>query len=94
MAGAFTRYRGSSVERSRVHSATVAKRGTDPDVMNEYEVTVSSEDGVRKLTLEAETASQARDRAEDETEAEVVQVRFVRALTFSCRMRGGQAGEG
>jgi hypothetical protein len=58
--------------------------------MNEYEVTVSSEGGVRKLTLEAESASQARDRAEDETEADVVQVRFVRALTFSCRMRGSQ----
>ncbi len=54
--------------------------------MNEYEVTVSTSAGERVLTLEAETASQARDRAEDETEADVVQVRFVRALTFSCRM--------
>ena len=56
--------------------------------MNEYEVTVSQAGRTRKLTLEAETASQARDRAEVETEADVVQVRFVRALTFSCRMRG------
>ena len=56
--------------------------------MNEYEVTVSQAGRTRKLTLEAETASQARERAEDETEADVVQVRFVRALTFSCRMRG------
>lgn len=56
--------------------------------MNEYEVTVSADSGVRKFTIEAETALQARDHAEDETEAEVVQVRFLRALTFSCRIRG------
>ena len=61
--------------------------------MNEYEVTVNAESGVRKLTLEAETASEARDQAEEETEADVVQVRFVRALTFSCRMRGGPPGK-
>ena len=60
--------------------------------MNEYEVTVCTEGNVRKLTIEAETALQARDRAEDETEADVLEVRFVRALTFSCRMRGRQVG--
>ena len=60
--------------------------------MNEYEVTVSIEGDVRKLSVEAETAVQARDRAEDETEADVIQVRFVRALTFSCRMRGTPIG--
>jgi hypothetical protein len=60
--------------------------------MNEYEVTLSHAGRTRKLTLEAETASQARDRAEVETEADVVQVRFVRALTFSCRMRGAPGG--
>lgn len=60
--------------------------------MNEYEVTVSNEGRERKLTLEAETAAEARDRAEDETEADVIQVRFIRALTFSCRMRGPAPG--
>lgn len=60
--------------------------------MNEYEVTVRDDNNERKLTLEAETAAQARDRAEDETGADVVHVRFVRALTFSCRMRGGPGG--
>lgn len=60
--------------------------------MNEYEVTVSSEGREHRLTIEAETAAQARDRAEDESEADVVHVRFVRALTFSCRMRGPTPG--
>lgn len=55
--------------------------------MNEYEVTVSLEGVERNLIVDAETALQARDRAEEETEADVVQVRFIRALTFSCRIR-------
>ena len=57
--------------------------------MNEYEVTVSEDDGrERKIIVEADTAVRARDQAEDETGSEAVQVRFLRALAFSCRMRG------
>jgi hypothetical protein len=57
--------------------------------MNEYEVTLNEDDGrERKIVVEAETAVRARDQAEDETGAEAFQVRFVRALAFSCRMRG------
>lgn len=92
MAGVFTSCRGNNVERLPAHATLAAKRGAVPLFMNEYEVTVSSEGRMRKLTVEAETAVQARDRAEDDTEADVTQVRFVRALTFSCRTRGGPVG--
>lgn len=58
--------------------------------MNEYEVTVMEDDGrEHRIVVEAETAVRARDQVEDESGAEVAQVRFVRALTFSCRIRGG-----
>ncbi len=57
--------------------------------MNEYEVTLA--EGVRnerKMIVEAESAIRARDQAEDKSGEEVLQVRFLRALTFSCRIRG------
>lgn len=57
--------------------------------MNEYEVTVSEDDSrERKIIVGAETAARAHDHVEDETGADAVQVRFLRALGFSCRMRG------
>ncbi len=57
--------------------------------MNEYEVTLQEDDGRQRLLMvEAETAARARDQAEDEAGVEVIQVRFVRALAFSCRIRG------
>jgi hypothetical protein len=57
--------------------------------MNEYEVTISEDDGhERKIIIEAETASRANDLAEDKTGVEVIQVRFLRAMGFSCRIRG------
>ncbi|MFT4581474.1 MAG: hypothetical protein ACI915_004637 [Gammaproteobacteria bacterium] len=59
--------------------------------MNEYEVTII-EDGIeRMLTVEAQTAARARDQGEDLSGEEVVKVRFVRAIGFSCRTRGPTA---
>ncbi|MEQ8495876.1 MAG: hypothetical protein RLW61_23985 [Gammaproteobacteria bacterium] len=59
--------------------------------MNEYVVTLDDGCGQRELTLLAETATAARDAAEVAHDAEVVAVRFVRAVTFSCRTRDGSA---
>ncbi|MDA0823088.1 MAG: hypothetical protein O3C28_11785 [Proteobacteria bacterium] len=59
--------------------------------MNEYEITISEEGIERTLIVEAETAAQARDLAEDLSGEEVVKVRFVRAISFSCRTRGSTA---
>jgi len=57
--------------------------------MNEYEVTLTEADrNEHKIIVEAESAIRARDQAEDESGEEVLQVRFLRALTFSCRVRG------
>ncbi len=56
--------------------------------MNEYRVTVTQAGAERDIVVEAETAARAHDRAEDETGLDVVAVRFVRALGFSCRQRG------
>jgi len=57
--------------------------------MNEYEVTVSIDGAERKLIVEAATAAGARDQTEDRTKTEVLKVKFLRAIGFSCRIRGG-----
>lgn len=57
--------------------------------MNEYAVTISDEAGQRTLTLVAATAAQARAQAEEV--ADVVTVRFLRAISFSCAIRDGAA---
>jgi|GEM_PF-2310015 hypothetical protein len=57
--------------------------------MNEYLITVTEHGCERQLTVEAETASAARDQVEESTDADVIALQFVRALTFSCRIRGG-----
>ena len=55
--------------------------------MNEYFVTL--QDGARQWTqtVEAATAARARD-ALDGRNTEIISVKFVRALGFSCRIRG------
>ncbi len=58
--------------------------------MNEYEVTLRTADGERVLTIIAATAALARDEAEEAHDDEVTTVRFVRALSFSCRTRDGR----
>lgn len=61
--------------------------------MNEYAITLADYHGTRReMTLLAETAAAARDAAEETADDEVVAVRFVRAVTFSCRTRDGRAG--
>ena len=60
--------------------------------MNEYVVTLTGDDDERReVTLLAETAAEARDVAEEMTDGEVLAVRFVRAVTFSCRTRDGRS---
>jgi len=60
--------------------------------VNEYAVTLADDHGERReITLLAETAAGARDAAEEAVDDEVIAVRFVRAVTFSCRTRDGRA---
>lgn len=60
--------------------------------MNEYAVTLADDNGTcREITLLAETAAAARDAAEETADDEVIAVRFVRAVTFSCRTRDGRS---
>lgn len=60
--------------------------------MNEYVVTLAGDDDERReVTLLAETAAEARDAAEEMADGEVLAVRFVRAVTFSCRTRDGRS---
>lgn len=56
--------------------------------MNEYRVTLSQHGRECALSVEAETAENARDLAEDDTGADVIAVKFVRSLTFGCHPRG------
>ena len=60
--------------------------------MNEYEVTVREGEARKTFLVEAETHAAATDAAELETDAEILNVRFVRALGFSCRQRGAAPG--
>ena len=60
--------------------------GCERGEMNEYEITVRDHGRERTLTVIAETAARARMQAEDE--ADVVAVRFVRAVSFGCHIRG------
>ena len=55
--------------------------------MNEYAVTVAAQGVATVLTVMAETAALAREQAE--VEADVIAVRFVRAISFSCTIRDG-----
>ena len=56
--------------------------------MNEYVVTLRIGERQWTQTVEAETAARARDALEDARDAEIISVKFVRALSFSCRIRG------
>ena len=55
--------------------------------MNEYTVTIEL-DGVRR-DIVVLAASAAAARAQAEETADVVAVRFLRAVGFSCRVRDG-----
>ena len=57
--------------------------------MNEYVVILADGAESHERTLLARNAAAARKLAEEAHDAEVVAVRFVRALTFSCRTRAG-----
>ena len=56
--------------------------------MNEYRVTLCQDGRERALIVEAETAANARDLAEDDTGADVIAVKFLRSVTFGCHPRG------
>jgi hypothetical protein len=56
--------------------------------MHEYQVTIVENGEQRCLTVEAATAAQARAAVEDSTDAEILAIKFTRALGFSCRQRG------
>ena len=55
--------------------------------MNEYAVTVDVDGARREVVVFAATAAAARAQAEET--ADVVAVRFVRAVGFSCHVRDG-----
>jgi hypothetical protein len=44
----------------------------------------------RVVTVAAATAAAARDQAEDLSDAEIIDVRLLRVLSFSCRVRDGR----
>ena len=58
--------------------------------MNDYAVTLRDANGERVVTLAAATAAAARLQAEDEFDAEIVAIRLLRVLSFSCRVRDGR----
>ena len=55
--------------------------------MNEYAVTYEFNGVTTTVTVHAETAALAREVI---PEADNVHVKFVRAVSFSCRIRGAQ----
>jgi hypothetical protein len=57
--------------------------------MNEYQVTIIENRQQRCLTVLAASAALAREQVEDDSDGEVTEVRFVRALSFSCAIRDG-----
>jgi hypothetical protein len=60
-----------------------------PDqAMNEYLVTLRIGELQWTKTVQAETAARARDDVENTHDAEIISVKFVRALGFSGRIRG------
>jgi hypothetical protein len=74
-------------ERREGITVPAAARGA---AVNEYVVTLVDGSGQRELALLAATAAAAREAAEELHDAEVVAVRFVRALSASCRIRDGR----
>lgn len=58
--------------------------------MHEYEVTIVEHGEPRHATVMAASASAARDQVEEQCEGEVIAVRFVRAVGFSCTIRDGR----
>ena len=58
--------------------------------MNEYEVTIVVDGERRRVQVFAATAAAARRRAEDDHDAEVETLRFVRAAGVSCTIRDGR----
>ena len=67
----------------------VFESGLGANLVNEYCIT-RSEHGIETTCIvESETAAGAREQIEDHVDAEVIAVKFVRALSFSCRMRTG-----
>lgn len=58
--------------------------------MNEYRVTVIENGEPRSLMLQAPSAAAARDLAEEQSQGEVQEVRFLRAASFSCAIRDGR----
>ena len=58
--------------------------------MNDYAVTLRDANGERVVTLAAATAAAAHEQAEDEFDAEIVAIRLLRVLSFSCRVRDGR----
>lgn len=73
-------------------SVTPASPGSEsgsPPV-NAYEVRLRGATGEHSVTLEAPSAAAARDAAEAACDDEVVAVRLLRVLSFSCRVRDGR----
>ncbi|MGE0487149.1 MAG: hypothetical protein AB7Q81_23555 [Gammaproteobacteria bacterium] len=58
--------------------------------MNAYEVRLRTAGGERSITVEAETAAAARDAVEATHDDEIVAVRLLHVLSFSCRVRDGR----
>ncbi len=54
--------------------------------MNEYRVTYLSDVGERTVELQAETVRDIAAKLPED--ADILQVQFLRALSFSCRIRG------
>ena len=56
--------------------------------MNEYLVKVDEAGEIVERLVEAPTAAAARDQTEEESDGDIVAVKLVRVLGFSCRQRG------
>lgn len=66
-----------------------SESGFGTDLVNEYRITLSDHGIETTRIVESETAAGAREQIENNADADVIAVKFVRALTFSCRTRTG-----
>ena len=58
--------------------------------MNEYRVRANIDGELREFDVQAETAIEACDQIELEHDVEVDDVRLIKQLSFSCRIRDGR----
>jgi hypothetical protein len=66
-----------------------SESGFAANLVNEYRITLSEHGIETTCIVESETAAGARQQIENDADADVIAVKFVRALSFSCRMRTG-----